>query len=103
MPDHYHCLFVLLHKKSLEQAIESVSKFTTTTINAGLGRKGQLWQEGFHDHRCRDNDDVLDRLTYIEHNPVRAGLVAESADWPYSSACSCNSNYLDRAWYAEGC
>jgi putative transposase len=103
MPDHYHCLFVLLANKSLKQTIESVSKFTATTINASMNRKGQLWQEGFHDHRCRDNDDVLDRLTYIEHNPVRADLVANAGDWPYSSAFAGNANCLDRDWYAERC
>src|SRR4051812_16054907 len=69
MPDHYHVLFVLLDD-SLSDVMKSVGKHTATQINKHIGDSGQFWQDGFHDHQCRDIDDVLDRMTYIERNPV---------------------------------
>jgi putative transposase len=103
MPDHYHVLFVLLYGKSLKEVIESASKFTATKINELIHSKGQFWQDSFHDHRCRDVDDALDRLTYIEQNPLRAGFVSDPTEWPYSSAFPGNAQFLDRTWYAERC
>ena len=103
MPDHFHFLLVLMHGKALSPLMGSIAKFTASGINNLNGRRGRFWQEGFFDHRCRDNDDALDRLSYIEQNPVRAGLVDEATAWPYSSASESNVHLLDRAWYAERC
>lgn len=99
-PDHYHALFVLLPGKDLSDLMRSVSKFTGLRLNRLFGRTGQFWEEGFHDHKCRD-DDVVDRLTYIEGNPVTAALVAQPEDWPYSSANEDHREMLDREWYRE--
>jgi putative transposase len=101
MPDHYHALFVLLKIKSLTQVMSSIGMSSGKQINKLIGGSETFWQEGFHDHQCRDNDDVHERLTYIEFNPVRAGFVAEPAEWPYSSAYPANRSLLDRQWYAE--
>ena len=76
MPDHYHALFFLLPKgKTLSTVMEQIGRYTARLINQSLGQTGRFWQDGFNDHRCRDVDDMNDRLWYIENNPVRAGLV----------------------------
>ena len=103
MPDHYHSLFVLLAENSLSEVMKSIGKYTAAQINKMRRTRGQFWQEGFHDHGCRDGGDVLERLTYIEFNPVRAGLVADASMWPYSSAYPANAILLDRDWYMERC
>jgi hypothetical protein len=36
---------------------------------------------------------------YIEHNPVRAGLVERAELWPYSSANPIHRDVLDREWW----
>lgn len=33
----------------------------------------------------RDDRDVARHIDYIHFNPVKHGLVARAADWPYSS------------------
>ncbi|MCH8047165.1 MAG: transposase [Planctomycetes bacterium] len=101
MPDHYHTVMFVLHGKSLSEIMESVGKFTSLRLNRLLGGSGRFWQDGFYDHRCRDEDDIEDRLVYVEHNPVRAGLVERAGQWPYSSACALNHNLLDRDWYSQ--
>lgn len=102
MPDHYHALFFLLPEgKSLSSLMEQIGRYTARLINQSLGRSGQFWQDGFGDHRCRNVDDMSDRLCYIENNPVRAGLAETAEEWEYSSAHPSRAGMLDRDWYNE--
>jgi len=101
MPDHYHLLLCLLEEKTLSEILNSTSKFTSREINKHLGVKGRFWQDGFHDHRCRNENEVDDLSTYIEHNPVRKGLVECAEQWIFSSANPRNQWLLDRQWYAQ--
>lgn len=101
MPDHLHLLVLLLSKCTLQELIRDYSRFTARQLNRIIGSQGDFWEEGFHDSRCRDENDMVERLAYIEHNPVRAGLVARAEEWKYSSAHRDCCGMLDRDWYAE--
>jgi hypothetical protein len=46
----------------------------------------QTWQKGFYDRTIRDARDRRAKAEYTAMNPVRAGLVQNFRDWPYSSA-----------------
>jgi putative transposase len=61
--------------------------FTGHRANELLGRHGQaFWQDESYDHLVRSVAQ-FDRIrAYIELNPVRAGLVAESGEYRWSSA-----------------
>jgi hypothetical protein len=41
------------------------------------------WQPGYFDRLLRSNESLHDKWLYVQENPVRAGLVAHSKDWPY--------------------
>jgi putative transposase len=99
MPDHFHLAFCLMPGHNLSSVMESTSKFTSRELNKLHRRHGRFWQEGFHDHRCRDETEVHDLCLYIEHNPVRRELVAAAEFWPYSSAFPKNKHLLDRDWW----
>ncbi len=99
MPDHLHLLFALFNKKTLSQVMKSFSAYTAKRINEQLGWSGQFWQEGFHDHRCRDDDDRDNHVDYIEQNPVRKELAKRAEDWPYSSANPKLRRLLDLDWF----
>lgn len=79
MPDHIH-LFVC-----------GDENFVLSTWVAGLKRaiskalclRGQFWQPTFFDHILRSNESYSEKWEYVSENPVRAGLVTSSADWPY--------------------
>jgi putative transposase len=45
-----------------------------------------FWQEESYDRRVRDGQEFERIRHYIEWNPVRAGLVCEARDYPWSSA-----------------
>ena len=48
------------------------------------GERG-IWQRRFWEHAVRDEADFERHVDYIHFNPVKHGLVARVADWPYSS------------------
>jgi putative transposase len=99
MPDHFHMALCLMPGEDLSKVFEDSNKFTARELNRLLGRSGQFWQEGFHDRRCRDENELHDLCLYIEHNPVRARLVTSAELWPYSSAFPPNNCLLDREWW----
>jgi putative transposase len=99
MPDHYHLMLCLMPGQNLSKVMEDSGKFTAREINNLIGGQGQFWQNGFHDHCCRDTDDLHELCLYIEHNPVRKQLVEAPELWPYSSAVPGNKYLLDREWW----
>ena len=56
-------------------------------MNPALRRKGEigLWQPRFWEHVIRDEADYRAHVAYCRGNPVKHGLVAQAADWPFSS------------------
>ncbi|MHC4176145.1 MAG: REP-associated tyrosine transposase [Planctomycetota bacterium] len=48
-------------------------------------RERAIWQRRFWEHTCRDEDELKRCVDYIHWNPVKHGLVARPADYPYSS------------------
>ena len=45
---------------------------------------GPAWQEGFFDHLLRSGESYAEKWNYVRMNPVRAGLIEQSEDWPYA-------------------
>jgi REP element-mobilizing transposase RayT len=84
MPDHFH-LVVKLLQGNLSRAMKSLSNFTARRINAALRREGPFWQTGYYEHLIRGERSLEAYLEYIAMNPVRAGLVQDFRQWPYSS------------------
>jgi len=85
MANHVHLL--VLPRVNPSRFLQSVKGYTAREANRLLGRTGQpFWQAETYDHWVRD-DRESDRIrAYIENNPVRAGLVANAEDYPWSSA-----------------
>ncbi len=97
MPDHLH-MMVRVNTVPLSEILRSVKTNASREINRYLcGRGGATpptnattpteqmfqWQEGFHDHMIRDEKDFLYHLEYLKANPVKAGLVEKTEDYPF--------------------
>src|SRR6478672_8443810 len=41
-----------------------------------------LWQREYFDHVLRSDESYAEKWDYVRENPVRAGLVRSSNDWP---------------------
>ena len=66
--------------------MKSVKSYSSRRIGNLLREGGEVeyahtWQDGFHDHALRKEDDLIDVARYIVANPVRAGLVRKVGDY----------------------
>lgn len=86
MPDHLHILLTPGVATSLEKAIQLIKGGSSHQIHKERHHTMEIWQEGFYDWTIRDADDWRSKAEYIAMNPVRAGLIQNFRDWPYSSA-----------------
>ena len=66
-------------------------------MGAELGRKGEVWQRGFTDHRIRNGEDFERHREYIHRNPVERKIAHSAAEYRY---CSAFPGYKLDAWPA---
>jgi REP element-mobilizing transposase RayT len=76
MPDHWHAIMGFPRRETMEDLFRNWKRYTSRTF-------GIAWQDGFFDHRLRNDLEVVEKHHYIEHNPVRRGLCAKPEDWPH--------------------
>jgi len=85
MPNHVHVL-VSPHVP-LPRLTKAVKGYTAKRANQMLGLTGSpFWQEERYDRLVRDAAEGDRIRSYIELNPVRAGLVREAGAYRWSSA-----------------
>lgn len=53
--------------------------------NTRRARRGALFDSRFSAQTIRDQPHLLEAIRYVALNPVRAGLVASAADYPWST------------------
>jgi len=78
MPEHVHLLLTPGAEITLERALQLIKGGSSHAMGAELGRKGEVWQRGFTDHRIRNGEDFERHREYIHRNPV-ARKIAHSA------------------------
>jgi putative transposase len=85
MPNHVHVLMRL--NRPLTEVARPIRKTAARMANEILGRPGRtLWHEGSYDYWVRDEAELKRIASYIESNPVTAGLAAQREQWHWSSA-----------------
>jgi len=86
MPNHAHAVVTPLDSNSLSSIMQSWKSISAHRINRILDRRGPVWQRENFDHLVRDEASFEKFVAYTENNPVVAGLVARSEEWPFGSA-----------------
>ena len=86
MPNHVHFVANLpLHFSTPFHALMHHFKGRTAyTANRLLNRRGAFWQSESYDHVVRDSAELSRIVTYVLQNPVKARLVSDWQDWPFS-------------------
>ncbi len=85
MSNHVHIL--IRPQSPLHRITKTIKGFTAHEANRLLKRTGRaFWQDESYDHWVRDEIEFGRIVRYIERNPVAAGLVDKTEDWPWSSA-----------------
>ena len=94
MPNHVHLIATPSDESGLARAIGAAHQRYTWRINQKQGWSGCLWQSRFGSFAM---DEPYLRLCarYVGLNPVRAGLVKQAVDWPWSSVAAHLTGRLD--------
>jgi putative transposase len=96
MQDHWHSLFSLRKATELSKVVTAIGRYAS--FNSRKIHSQMPWESGYHDHKLRPSEKVAEIRNYIEANPVRKRLVADPAQWLWSSAHPDYAEHLDR-WF----
>jgi putative transposase len=98
LPDHMHCLWTLptgdagfpvrwqMIKAMFSRAVPRAEERRASLVRK---RESGVWQRRYWEHTIRDDQDYAVHADYIHFNPVKHGLAAHPADWPFSSFARC--------------
>ncbi|MCA1906024.1 MAG: transposase [Desulfarculus sp.] len=103
MPDHVHALLKLnsgghlplFMKQWKQRSSVGIKRLFSNGLRAyadAITLSDPIWQAGYYAFAIHDPDKAKEKLTYLHHNPVRAGIAHSPAAWRYSSA----------PWYENG-
>jgi REP element-mobilizing transposase RayT len=79
MPDHLH---VVVAPEDRDVKVGNFSGALKRWIREELGASWK-WQPGCFDRLLRSDESLHEKWRYLQENPVRAGLVSNSGNWPY--------------------
>jgi REP element-mobilizing transposase RayT len=77
MPDHVHLVLGFHPETDVAKCIRDWKRWTARA-------HGFDWQRDFFEHRLRHDESLQQKIQYVLENPVRAGLVKNWRDWPFT-------------------
>ena len=85
MTNHVHLLLTPQHDKAVSKLMQFLGRLYVRRFNYNYARSGSLFEDRFKSCLVQDDIYLLTCLLYIELNPVRAGMVTDPGDYPWSS------------------
>lgn len=85
MDNHFHLLLTPRTGDGLSRMMQAVGRRYVRYFNDSHGRTGTLWEGRYRSTLIETERYLLACMAYIDLNPVRAGLVAQACDYPWSS------------------
>jgi REP element-mobilizing transposase RayT len=98
MSNHYH-LLVTTREANLSRAMQWLSAAYSSWHNAGHHRSGHLFQGRFKSFLVPETSYLYRLLLYIHRNPLRAKIVANFADYRWSSYLPLGYGRLGPDWF----
>jgi REP element-mobilizing transposase RayT len=87
MPNHVHTVLRNTEGRNLQLSkdLGVLKGFTARECNRILDRTGRpFWMDENFDHWIRHDQKLYDAVTYTAMNPVKAGLINQWSDWPWT-------------------
>ncbi|MFT7879054.1 MAG: transposase [Sulfurimonas sp.] len=84
MNNHYH-LLIEITKETLSKFMRQLNMNYAIYFNKKYKRSGHLWQGRFKSWYVTDEAYLYTLMLYIEQNPLKAGIVQELEEYPFSS------------------
>ena len=85
MTNHVHLLVTPEQERSLPLMMQAMGRNYVQPLNARYRRTGTLWEGRYRASLVQSDQYLLACQRYIELNPVRAGMITEPGEYPYSS------------------
>ena len=85
MSNHFHVLATPQTAEALPQMMQAVGRRYVRYFNDTQQRSGTLWEGRYKSTLIQAERYLLACMAYIDLNPVRAGLVTQARDYPWSS------------------
>ena len=85
MSNHFHLLATPKTDKALPQMMQAVGRSYVRYFNDLQGRSGTLWDGRYRSTLIQADRYLLACMAYIDLNPIRAGVVTQAKDYPWSS------------------
>lgn len=85
MSNHFHLLATPETAEGIPQMMQAVGRRYVRNFNLRQARTGTLWEGRYRSTLIQAERHLLNCMVYMDLNPVRAGMVADPADYPWSS------------------
>lgn len=85
MSNHFHLLATPETEQGIPRLMQAVGRAYVRYFNQRHGRSGTLWEGRYRSTLIQAERYLLACMVYQDLNPVRAGMVADPADYEWSS------------------
>lgn len=85
MTNHVHLLLRVSEKGSVSKIMQSITIAHTRYYHCKYQTSGHIWQGRFKSPLISADEYLLTVMRYIEQNPLRARMVKDIKDYPWSS------------------
>jgi putative transposase len=85
MSNHFHLLATPESVEGIPQMMQAVGRRYVRNYNLRHARSGTLWEGRYRSTLIQAERYLLACMVYIDLNPVRAGMLADPAEYPWSS------------------
>lgn len=85
MPNHVHLIVSMPEFRNLPKLMQGLNQGYERYYRKRYAHSGHLWQGRYKSIAIEKEDYLLECARYIERNPVRAGIVSDPAQYPWSS------------------
>lgn len=85
MTNHLHLLITPAEKMQLSKFMQTMANRYVRYFNAARNRTGTIWEGRFKSCLVDSENYLFTLYRYIEMNPVRANMVTNITDYPWSS------------------
>jgi REP element-mobilizing transposase RayT len=86
MPNHVHTVVSPMNEHGLGAIVQAWKSFSAKQANRLLSRAGPFWHKDYFDGFIRNEGHLERTISYVENNPVKAGLIGSAEQWQWSSA-----------------
>ncbi|HHD79776.1 MAG TPA: transposase [Epsilonproteobacteria bacterium] len=97
LPDHFHMVITPKYAEDYPHIVRTIKQhfskhcpkedYTHLQQSFSREKKGYslVWQKRFYEHTIRNEKNLMEKMQYIQNNPVKHGYIEDISEWKYSS------------------